>query len=80
MMEKDGIIEKIKASPKSKLLTLKLTEKSLELLKIAEHSKEMHKVLLVLTKEERQQLDSFLNRLLIPLNEDMLNRIDDWSP
>jgi hypothetical protein len=40
----------------------------------------MKEVLSVLTKEERQQLDSLLNRLQIKLNEYTFLQIDDWSP
>ena len=51
MMEEDGLIERTKEKPKSRLLTFKLTDKSLELLKIAKHSDAMRKVLLVLTTD-----------------------------
>ena len=80
MMEEDGLITRTKEKPKSRLLTFKLTEKSLELLKIAKHSDAMREVLLVLTADERQQLESILNRLSIKLNEYTDNQIDDWSP
>ena len=45
MMEEDGLITRTKEKPKSRLLTFKLTEKSLELLKIAKHSDGMREVL-----------------------------------
>ena len=80
MLEKDGLITRTKEKPKSRLLTFKLTEKSLELLKIGKHSDAMREVLLVLTTEERQQLELILKRLSIKLNEYTYNKINDWSP
>jgi DNA-binding MarR family transcriptional regulator len=80
MMEEDGLIERTKDRPGSRLLKFKLTEKSLELLKIAKHSKGMHEVLAILTTKERQQLDSILNRLSIKLNGITSNQINDWAP
>jgi DNA-binding MarR family transcriptional regulator len=80
MLEKDGFIQRIKDTPKSRLLKIKLTEKSLELLKVVKQSEGMKAVLSVLTKEEREQLDLILNRLQIKLNEYTLRQIDEWSP
>jgi DNA-binding MarR family transcriptional regulator len=80
MLEKDGLIKRTKYRPKSRLLIFKLTEKSLELLKIAKQSNAMREVLSVLAKDERQQLESLLNRLSQKLNEYTYNQIDDWSP
>jgi hypothetical protein len=65
---------------KSRLLTFKLTEKSLELLKIGKHSDTMREVLLVLTTDERQQLELTLKRLSIKLTEYTSKQIEDWSP
>jgi DNA-binding MarR family transcriptional regulator len=80
MLEKSGLIERTKDRPGSRLLTFKLTEKSLELLKIAKHSDAMREVLAVLNKEERKHLEVILNRLSCKLNEYTSNQIDDWSP
>ena len=80
LLEKDGLIERIKDMPKSRLLTIKLTEKSLELLKVVKRSEGMKEVLSILNKEERQQLDLMLNRLQIKLNKYTFKEIDDWSP
>ena len=79
-LEKDGFIKRTKDKPRSRVLTFKLNEKSLDLLKIAKHSKGMSEVLSVLTREERQQLDVVLNRLSIKLNEYTSKQINDWSP
>ena len=80
MLEKDGLIERIKDTPKSRLLTIKLTEKSIEMLKVVKRSNGMKEVLSIITKEERQQLDLVLNRLQIKLNEYTSQQIDEWSP
>jgi len=80
VLEKDGLIKRTKDRPKSSLLTINLTEKSIELLKVAKHSDGMRRVLSVLTKEERQQLDLILNRLSTKLNEYTFSTIDDWPP
>ena len=79
-LEKDGFIKRTKDKPRSRVLTFKLNDKSLELLKIAKHSKGMSEVLSVLTREERQQLDLVLNQLSIKLNEYTSKQIKDWSP
>ena len=79
-LEKDGFIKRTKDKPRSRVLTFKLNEKSLDLLKITKHSKGMSEVLSVLTREERQQLDVVLNRLSIKLNEYTSKQINDWSP
>ena len=65
---------------KSRLLTFKLTEKSLELLKIGKHTDTMREVLLVLTTDERQQLELILKRLSIKVTEYTSKQIKDWSP
>ena len=80
MLENSGLIERTKDRPGSRLLTFKLTEKSLELLKIAKHSDAMREVLAVLNKEERKHLELILNRLSSKLNEYTHNKIEDWSP
>jgi DNA-binding MarR family transcriptional regulator len=74
-LEKNGFIKRTKDKPRSRVLTFKLNEKSLDLLKIAKHSKGMSEVLSVLTREERQQLDVVLNRLSIKLNELTIGRL-----
>ena len=80
IMEENGLIERTKDRPGSRLLKFKLNEKSLELLKIAKHSDAMREVLVVLNKEERKHLELILNRLSSKLNEYTYNQIDDWSP
>jgi DNA-binding MarR family transcriptional regulator len=66
-MEDDGLIRRIKDAPKSKLLRLELTEKGLEIIKVSRQSKSADAVFSSLIGEQRQQLESILNQLLIKL-------------
>jgi len=59
-MEKDGLIRRIKATPKSNLLKLELTEKGVEIAKLARQSQSIDKIFSVLPKEKRQELLSML--------------------
>jgi len=69
MMEKDGLIKRIRDKPKSRLLRLELTEKGQELLNNIHRSKGMNEVLSVLTEKERQEIYSALNRVMTKLNK-----------
>ena len=68
-MEKDGLIKRIKDTPKSRLLRIELTEKGLDMIKISRESKEIDDILSFLTKEERRQIWSILNKMFIRLKE-----------
>jgi DNA-binding MarR family transcriptional regulator len=63
-MEKDGLIKRIKNTPKSNLLRLELTERGTEVVKIARESESITSILSFLTAEERKQMESILNRIL----------------
>jgi len=69
MMEKDGLITRIRDKPKSSLLRLELTEKGKKLLKTIHSSPGMNEVLSVLTEKEHQQISSALKRVLAKLNK-----------
>ena len=79
MMEKDGIITRIRDKPKSRLLRLELTEKGKELLKIIHSSQGMNEVLSVLSQKERQQISSALKRVLTKLNKYSAQEHEDQS-
>ena len=66
-MEKDGLIKRIKDTPKSNLLRLELTEKGLEMIEVSRQSKSADAIFSCLSREQRQQLESILNLLLIKL-------------
>lgn len=68
-MEKDGLIARVKDHPKSRLLSLKLTERGRELLKISRYSDGMNKISSVLTENELLQVDVLLKRLLAEIKE-----------
>ena len=66
-LEKDGLIKRIKSQAKSRLLTIELTEKGLDMLKISRESKTIDEILSILNEEERQQLHATLNKVLAEL-------------
>jgi len=61
-MEKDGLIKRVKKTPKSNLLTLELTEKGNEIIKIAGQSKAIDDIFSRISNEEHQQFESILKR------------------
>jgi DNA-binding MarR family transcriptional regulator len=65
LMEKDGLIKRIKNTPKSNLLTLELTKKGRDIIKANSHSESIQKILGSLSQDERQQLGSILNKVII---------------
>ena len=67
MLEKDGLIKRIKSQAKSRLLTIELTEKGLDMLKISRESETIDHILSILNEDERQQLYSTLNKILAEL-------------
>lgn len=63
-MEKDGLIKRIKDTPKSNLLRIELTEQGLEMTRVSRQSKSIDAIFSSLSGEERQQLESILNKIL----------------
>jgi len=78
VLENKGLIKRTKERMGSRLLTITLTKKSLELLKVVRHSKVMSEALSVLTMEERQRLEPVLDRLSNNLNKYTFNQIHEW--
>jgi DNA-binding MarR family transcriptional regulator len=68
-MEKDGLIRRIKDTPKSRLLRIELTEKGTEMLKVGMSSKSMDAIFSVLDKNERQQMYLCFNKMFEKLKE-----------
>lgn len=68
-MENDGLIKRSKIKPKSNQLTLELTEKGLEKLKVARKAKSVSAILSFLAEEDRQQMISILKEILVKLDE-----------
>jgi DNA-binding MarR family transcriptional regulator len=64
IMEKDGLITRIKNTPKSNLLTLELTDKGREIINKSRKSKSIEDIFSSLSTEECQQLESTLNKVL----------------
>jgi len=69
-MERDGLIRRIKNTPKTNLLKLELTDKGIEVIKIARQSNTIDSIFSFLSAEERQQIESVLNRILSNLKDD----------
>ena len=68
-MEKYGLIKRIQDNPRSKLLRMELTKKDVDSIKINRKAKAMGEIMSVLNAEERCQLHSLLDKLLVKLNE-----------
>ena len=63
-LEKDGLIKRVKNTPKSKVLSFILTKKGLDMVKVSPNSKSIAKILATLPADERQQLDATLKQIL----------------
>lgn len=63
-MEKDGLIRKVREKPKSNHLRIELTAKGLKVYKNTEKIKSIKMIMSVLSKEERQQLVSLLEKIV----------------
>jgi DNA-binding MarR family transcriptional regulator len=68
-MEKDGLVNRIKNKPKSNVLRLELTEKGLKMIKVADKSASISTIFSTLSKENRDQLESILNQILIEVEK-----------
>jgi DNA-binding MarR family transcriptional regulator len=69
IMERDGLIERIKDTPKSRLLRMELTNKGRDMLKISKESKSINALYSVLAQDELQQTYSSLSKLFSKLKE-----------
>jgi DNA-binding MarR family transcriptional regulator len=69
ILERDGLIKRLKETPKSRLLRLELTDEGKKMMKISRYSQGMNQALSVLNKDELLQMRSALNRVLIKLNQ-----------
>jgi len=58
-------IKRTRAKPKSRLLTIELTEKGINMLEIGQESKSIDEILSVLTEEERQQMSYCLDKIIV---------------
>jgi len=71
-MEKDGLIKRIKNTPKSNILKFELTQKGLEMAQMSVQSKSLEMLFSSISLEERSQIESILNKILI--QADMMRR------
>jgi DNA-binding MarR family transcriptional regulator len=68
-LEKDGLIKRTKSTRKSTLLTLEITDKGLDMINVARHSKAINTIFSSLSSEERQQLESILSRISVKVQK-----------
>ena len=68
-MEKEGLIKRVKNTPKSNLLTLELTKKGLDLAEASRYSKSIDAILSCLTSEERRQIELGLSKIVKKLEK-----------
>jgi len=69
IMERDGLIQRIKDTPKSRLLRMELTAKGRDMLKISKESKSINTLYSVLDGCELQQTYSSLTKIFTKLKE-----------
>lgn len=65
MMERDGLIKRTKETPRSNLLRLDLTKKGLNMIQVGRHSEAIESIFSSLSEDERQQMETLLNKLII---------------
>jgi DNA-binding MarR family transcriptional regulator len=63
-MEKDGLVKKVRVTPKSNQLRFELTEKGLEAYENSKAMKTVKAIMSALTEKERQQLIGLLEKLI----------------
>lgn len=73
-MEKRGFLKKIRVDPGTNRIRFKITDKGLELYNFSRKREAMHKLMSVISEEERQTLVTCLNKLLNQ-SEDILQEL-----
>jgi DNA-binding MarR family transcriptional regulator len=63
-MERDGIVKKIRETPKSTLLSFELTDKGIDTYNFVKKMKTIKGIMSVLSEEERQELISILQKII----------------
>ena len=62
-MEKNGLVRKVRETPKSALISFELTEKGTEIYNKSVETSSVEQIMSVLTEEERQQLIHLLKKI-----------------
>jgi DNA-binding MarR family transcriptional regulator len=82
LMEKDGLIQRKRETPKSNLLNLKITQKGLDIIQAAQKNESIEAIFSSLSEAERQQTKLFLKKILINTREyassKIKNEVDFW--
>ena len=63
-MERDGIVKKVRETPKSTLISFELTEKGIDTYNFVKISKTIKDIMSVLSEEERQMLIAILKKII----------------
>ena len=63
-MEKDGLLTRTKTTPKSNTLKLQLTQKGVHMVNIGRKRKSIDEIFSFLSEEERQEMESIINRII----------------
>ena len=66
--EEDGLVKRTKNKPKSNLLSLELTRKGLEMIKINTTSESINKILSTVSGEDYEQMSATLTGILSMLD------------
>ena len=74
-MEDDGLLNRVKNTPKKNVLRLELTEKGLELIKVADKSRSIDSIFSSLSDEDRQHLELTLDKILVEVEEYNLGQL-----
>jgi DNA-binding MarR family transcriptional regulator len=68
-LEMQGLIERSKESPKTRILNLKLSQKGIDMIKISPNSKSINAILSSISAKDYQQMQTTLYSILVKLKE-----------
>jgi DNA-binding MarR family transcriptional regulator len=77
LMEKDGLIQRKRETPKSNRLNLKLTPKGLNIIQAAQKNESIEAIFSSLSEEDRRQAKLILKKILTSVREYASSRIKD---
>ena len=70
VMERDGLIKRIKDVPKSNSLRFEITKKGIDLVNITRQSTKIERIFSALSEEQRQELKQILNEIDVKIQKD----------
>jgi DNA-binding MarR family transcriptional regulator len=69
VMERDGLVKRIKDVPKSNSLRFELTKKGIDLVNTTRQSKKIERIFSALSEEQRQELKQILNEIAVKVRK-----------